>query len=581
VLRARAEPRIPSIDIMRPVVDRKVREAVNRELMPKAEKRTITAEEMVTILKDVVGPDEGRERLASLLSLVRHEPKPVPTSMPPPQTYPMPDAPKPGTLKAGRPFAPPRPASVPKMSAAGGPPTTRRTASGPLPAVTAPPKLPTKTAQGIQPPPHAPSVRTAVGMPVPPPPQAASTPEDVEETTRESERMRLTTPLGAIAPGMSLKAALDEILTSVPSSIPPSVLSSRIPPAQKPAYPPSSPPPIAPGPETPRMFPVPVYPPLLNVTMPLGQPSPLVAGTPAGATLPAPPVAKEPVLPAAPTLVSDPPPIGVAIAEALQMAPLEPARPFDQTLREIERAEQATVTPPREAEEAPIERTLAMDLAPQPQQPPVGAPFVPPSSASSPPIATTGSHDALLPQPKPSSVGIIAFMIVITIAAGVAGTVLYIRHQRARALATQPTVVATPAAPATTSVAAPVVPPSASEAPPPAAASASTSVSAAASASAAPSPTASATPTAAASAIPVASATASSAPAGEVPAGMGVIHTTGTAPNRRIFVDEKVAGQTPESVTVKCGSRAVKLGSAGKVQSIDVPCGGEITATDK
>jgi serine/threonine-protein kinase len=62
---------------------------------------------------------------------------------------------------------------------------------------------------------------------------------------------------------------------------------------------------------------------------------------------------------------------------------------------------------------------------------------------------------------------------------------------------------------------------------------------------------------------------------------MGVIHTTGTAPNRRIFVDEKVAGQTPESVTVKCGSRAVKLGSAGKVQSIDVPCGGEITATDK
>jgi hypothetical protein len=59
------------------------------------------------------------------------------------------------------------------------------------------------------------------------------------------------------------------------------------------------------------------------------------------------------------------------------------------------------------------------------------------------------------------------------------------------------------------------------------------------------------------------------------------MHTTGAAPNRRIFVDEKVVGQTPESVTVKCGTHAVKLGSSGKTQTIDIPCGGEITASDR
>ena len=151
VLRAMAEPRITSIDILRPDVDRKVREGIQRALTPKADKRTITAEEMVGILKEVVPPEEGRERLAALLSLVRHEPKPMPTSLPPPQTDPMPEPTKLSEVapKAPpRPLGPPRPASSPKNQAVQpgqGPPTTKRTASGPLPVVTAPPqpKLPT------------------------------------------------------------------------------------------------------------------------------------------------------------------------------------------------------------------------------------------------------------------------------------------------------------------------------------------------------------------------------------------------------------------------------------------------------
>jgi hypothetical protein len=40
-------------------------------------------------------------------------------------------------------------------------------------------------------------------------------------------------------------------------------------------------------------------------------------------------------------------------------------------------------------------------------------------------------------------------------------------------------------------------------------------------------------------------------------------------------------GQTPESVVVKCGARSIKLGSAGSTQTIDVPCGSEITVGDR
>jgi hypothetical protein len=35
-------------------------------------------------------------------------------------------------------------------------------------------------------------------------------------------------------------------------------------------------------------------------------------------------------------------------------------------------------------------------------------------------------------------------------------------------------------------------------------------------------------------------------------------------------------GQTPESFTVKCGKHQIRVGTAGKVQMLDVPCGGEI-----
>jgi hypothetical protein len=53
--------------------------------------------------------------------------------------------------------------------------------------------------------------------------------------------------------------------------------------------------------------------------------------------------------------------------------------------------------------------------------------------------------------------------------------------------------------------------------------------------------------------------------------------STGTvigAPDHRLFIDGHVAPAW--KALVKCGGHVVRVGSAGKPQAIDVPCGGEI-----
>jgi serine/threonine-protein kinase len=62
---------------------------------------------------------------------------------------------------------------------------------------------------------------------------------------------------------------------------------------------------------------------------------------------------------------------------------------------------------------------------------------------------------------------------------------------------------------------------------------------------------------------------------------MGRIKTEGAKAGRRIFVDQKTLGQTPEPVLVKCGRHTVKLGSSGREQEVDVPCGGELLVSDR
>jgi serine/threonine-protein kinase len=65
------------------------------------------------------------------------------------------------------------------------------------------------------------------------------------------------------------------------------------------------------------------------------------------------------------------------------------------------------------------------------------------------------------------------------------------------------------------------------------------------------------------------------------PTDTGLLKTSGAVAGKRIFVDDKTVGETPASVPVKCGSHRVRIGSAGRSATIDVPCGGEVSVGDR
>ena len=56
----------------------------------------------------------------------------------------------------------------------------------------------------------------------------------------------------------------------------------------------------------------------------------------------------------------------------------------------------------------------------------------------------------------------------------------------------------------------------------------------------------------------------------------GVLVTPPAAESHRIYVDGRIAGTTPPLVVVPCGRHTVKIGSQGREQSVQVPCGGSI-----
>jgi hypothetical protein len=49
-----------------------------------------------------------------------------------------------------------------------------------------------------------------------------------------------------------------------------------------------------------------------------------------------------------------------------------------------------------------------------------------------------------------------------------------------------------------------------------------------------------------------------------------------SAKNHRVFVDGVVVGEANGPIEVKCGPRSVRLGSRGALQTIEVPCAGEV-----
>ncbi len=67
LLRAMAEPNLPSLDVMRPEIPETIREAVARGLQANPTKRAITAEEMMSILRAHFDAEDARERLERAL----------------------------------------------------------------------------------------------------------------------------------------------------------------------------------------------------------------------------------------------------------------------------------------------------------------------------------------------------------------------------------------------------------------------------------------------------------------------------------------------------------------------------------
>lgn len=71
VRKAMANPDFPSLDSLRPDLNAEVREAVRRGLEPDPDRRTLTAEEMDSILRKAMNGDEGRVSLTEAISRVR------------------------------------------------------------------------------------------------------------------------------------------------------------------------------------------------------------------------------------------------------------------------------------------------------------------------------------------------------------------------------------------------------------------------------------------------------------------------------------------------------------------------------
>jgi hypothetical protein len=471
-------------------------------LDPAPAKRQITAAEMVSVLRGVVSPDNGRQRLQASLALVRHEPKVsgeiaavVPGTPTAPRVAPRPNVSRPALPRA----APPLPANRPVRAAAPG-------ASVP-PLATSPPRSITiggatavdPTSQTAPPGADAGTLGQAIdeilrGAPVPAVPQANVADEIAARRRADAER---------------------ETLVGDP-------LSAR--------------PPAPPGPS------------LLSATLPIAAPSGAEDTRADVPTVVPPPPGTVPLLDAAAPQAHASP-----RTSPLVTLDTEPFPALDRTLALDARPRTPTPSDVAQVVQAPtVQAPPYVPSAAVPTTPPPGQEA--PPSTSPPPTAKKRSGAAF---------ALVLILLFVAIGAGLAGTVGYARWRKAQAPPSSAGIVATPA-PKTSAIPPPIA--SASVPAPTAPASA---VSAAPPAGSAPPP-----PTSTTAAPP---ATSVSTPSSDVPAGMGILRTTGAVPGRRIFVDERVVGQTPDSATIKCGVHQVRVGSAGKVQTVDVPCGGEIT----
>ncbi len=549
VLRELSEPRIASIDLLRPDLDRTLREAVKRALEPRHEKRNITAEEMVSTLRLVVPEAVGRDMLVKALASVRHEPKPAATSMPPPMLVGPPNE----RVERVRAMSPARPGALPKIAPAvrRAPDSVRKLGlNGAVPAAPAPASktasldgVPRPSSSGASPdvpefasvvePPSAQALRNASRGAVVPGNGAqeltAAPPEVHAPSGRSPGTLRLGTTRIGLAPASAFDSRVEQVARDLPSRIPPNVFPRTDPPA--------------------------------------GLSEALDA--PTREDLPK-------LAPLAPRDGNEPESVTIASATSLLRAasiPIEAAPPVDlDATLVMEQAElKARVSRPE------LVSSPGSGLEP----------LVPPMPSASSPTALSHAENARAVEPLPTVASTTQMThrrtprpglhpparpvrarfdsrsLLLLLALGLAfstvamvGSFGYGRWKNADTLGRVPPERPLPRSAAT--VASPLLLATAPQDAP------------------APSALSQTQPESPKPAVP-----ASAERAVDVPPGSGRVKTTGTTAGRRIFVDDRTVGQTPDSVVVKCGARRIRLGSAGSTQAIEVPCGGETTVADR
>ncbi len=533
LMRALASPTIPRLATVRPDLPRKLVETLDRALEPRAEDRTVTAAQLLAVLRSSFVPEEGETWIIRTLAHIQAGPtiRRAPESAPlvtdadveealsadatqkraaSTSIRAMPDESQPIGLLAWSDDATTAAVTIP--STARLPPKMQKTA----PMKNAPP-LPPRAA-----------------------PKSAATPAP---------------PVASSAP-LGPKARTTMAIAGGPPASP-------RPPSKPPPVPTAPPPPPAPAPHEGR-----------EITLALAAPA--VAEALAPSTQKSARSAPGPVQapPPAPPPPQAPPPVAAA--------PLPP--PFA-----TDPAPPPIMSVPPEIIHVPSPAVPHVEVwqPPASQQPP---PYVPlptvsiPRSVPPPPPKKTSSAVWLVP------VGILVFGGL-----GVAAYAFRDRLLPPKVAITPPkpppsaSVAPSASTPIAVRTAAPVasapLAPSASAALDASAPSASASVSPSASATSAPS-VASAAPSTTATSKPgtapsasVAAPVATSAPASDLVADAThcVMHTRDAQPGHRIYYDNRVVGETPASVVVRCGVHEVKLGSAGYLRKPDLPCGGELS----
>lgn len=568
ILKAMAEPRIVPLDMLRPDIPRAVREAIRRALEPNAEKRTVTSEEMVAVLRSVVSPEEGRDRLVEILARARtifgSDRPPRRSSMIPPAHT--------NTLRGISP-ASSEPPATPVMEQDEGADATDATF---VPRGDGNDAPPSDGLSEILAEPGGGRLQRAMdelfssderstskdaGMLKAPPGRVPFRRDDDDQTLQQ-----------VVPTAGELELALAAISSSMPAERKPSSQPPGPPkpprPASKPPGARSTPPPpgAASGPTPTEQAPERQQ----QKELAFAKTMATAAFTPSASALAPPPVPAEVRSRVAGASAEVPAPDTARMVGAHSSMPAPAPAPAS--------ASPVPAAPDAPAAEAPAFRP-GQSMGPPPPMP----------VQVRPPLETFRTGP--MPETKRGAglyIGLIAGVVVV--AAGLAGGAMFLR-QRALASArggasaslsatVRPAPSASGKAPAL-GTATELRPGSSASATPPAASvsaspagSASSSLRAEPGASAAASTTASLTPVAP-SATATPSATASAEPANSG-AQSGELSTEGAAAGRRVFVDDRVMGQTPASFTVPCGVHKVQVGSAGQPQSVTVPCGGRV-----